>query len=154
MTHRHHRRVSIIRKRVRRRIPRSLHPHSSRHRQQANPRDKPQERTARTTPTVRSRRDWITGSVAIMMHAKADNRAQFAHKRRIVLSKMSWIHRMPSAADHHVVIQELEQTKYRSESVNGEYSVHFFFKSIQSVSTALVKQIFTQRYICLSFSFL
>ena len=55
-----------------------------------------------------------TGSVLI--HAKADNRVHRAIKRQIVLSKMIWIHRMPSVVEHGC-----------TESVNGEYSGHIFF---------------------------
>ena len=81
---------------------------------------------AESPPTVSSHRVWITPSVvkelsqmvttmvarASSESAKADNRVHFADKRRIVWSKWSWIHRMPSVVD-------------LTASVNGEYSVLF-----------------------------
>ena len=88
-----------------------------------------------------------------LVHAKADNRVQFAAtlyrvhgatKRRIALSKMIWIYRMPSVADHLYMQEMMEQ---RSGSVNGEYSVHFFYNPYNLL--ALVEQIFTQQHIFL-----
>ena len=88
-----------------------------------------------------------------LVHAKADNRVQFAAtlyrvhgatKRRIALSKMIWIYRMPSVADHLYMQEMMEK---RSGSVNGEYSVHFFYNPYNLL--ALVEQIFTQQHIFL-----
>ena len=72
------------------------------------------------------------------LHAKADNPVHCADKRRIVLFKMIWIHRMPSVVDLRVL---------KPASANGKYSVRCLLYSVQPTSTALVKQILTQRYI-------
>ena len=95
---------------------------------------------------VQSHRVWITGTVvtsilATMINAKVDNQVHGAHKPLIALSKMIWIYRMLSVAEHNMEIWE---------SVNGEYSVHLFNNPHNLL--AFVKQILAMLF-CNSLSY-
>ena len=95
---------------------------------------------------VQSHRVWITGTVvtsilATMINAKVDNQVHGADIPLIALSKMIWIHRMLSVAEHSMEIWE---------SVNGEYSVHFFNNNPHNL-LAFVKHILAMYFFSLSY---